>query len=236
MNGKVKWFDEIKGFGFIACEDGQDAFVHANQVEEGPLAEGVNVSFERDSGPKGLRASGVRLLACLLLVLGLVGLMAGCQSQAHTEWTAQASKGLDYDAATLEWYYGQDLKRIDAEEAADMAKLQAEAQTAWEASQVVRPADGEIQPSSQPVRFDKAYIAKLIQAAGVVHQVHELDRRAALDKYTIATRNVAGVRGAVEQMERLNQHGFGAQDQATLSAHVQRIESIVETWQAQQKK
>ena len=60
--GKVKWFNDSKGFGFIECDDGGDVFVHYNDIQtEGfrSLAEGEAVSFEIVEGDKGPRASNV---------------------------------------------------------------------------------------------------------------------------------------------------------------------------------
>ena len=61
--GKVKWFNDAKGFGFIAQNDGKDVFVHHTAITmEGfrSLAEGDTVEFEVVEGPKGLQASNVR--------------------------------------------------------------------------------------------------------------------------------------------------------------------------------
>jgi CspA family cold shock protein len=61
--GKVKWFNDSKGFGFITASDGQDAFVHYGDiVGEGfkSLAEGDEVEFEMTQGPKGPKAVNVR--------------------------------------------------------------------------------------------------------------------------------------------------------------------------------
>jgi CspA family cold shock protein len=61
--GTVKWFNDAKGFGFIAQEGGKDVFVHHTAiVMEGfrSLSEGDNVEFEIVEGPKGLQASNVR--------------------------------------------------------------------------------------------------------------------------------------------------------------------------------
>ena len=61
--GTVKWFNEEKGFGFIAQESGEDVFVHFSSIEgEGfkTLADGDAVEFEVAQGPKGLSAKNVR--------------------------------------------------------------------------------------------------------------------------------------------------------------------------------
>ena len=61
--GKVKWFNDAKGFGFIAQESGTDVFVHFTAIQaEGfrSLAEGDNVEFDVAQGPKGLQAQNVR--------------------------------------------------------------------------------------------------------------------------------------------------------------------------------
>jgi CspA family cold shock protein len=60
--GKVKWFNDSKGFGFIEADDGTDVFVHYSDIQnEGfkSLAEGDAVSFEVVQGDKGPRASNV---------------------------------------------------------------------------------------------------------------------------------------------------------------------------------
>jgi len=61
--GTVKWFNESKGFGFITPDDGtKDVFVHFSAIaSEGfrTLAEGQQVSFEVENGPKGPQATNV---------------------------------------------------------------------------------------------------------------------------------------------------------------------------------
>ena len=61
--GTVKWFNDAKGFGFIAQEGGKDVFVHHTVIQQDgfrSLREGDRVEFEIVEGPKGLQASNVR--------------------------------------------------------------------------------------------------------------------------------------------------------------------------------
>ena len=62
-SGKVKWFDNVKGFGFIAQDSGQDVFVHHSSiVGQGhkTLNEGEPVSFDVITSDKGLRAQNIQ--------------------------------------------------------------------------------------------------------------------------------------------------------------------------------
>ena len=60
--GKVKWFNDAKGYGFIEQDSGEDVFVHFSSIQmDGfkTLSEGQDVEFEVTTGDKGLHASSV---------------------------------------------------------------------------------------------------------------------------------------------------------------------------------
>ncbi|MBI5409897.1 MAG: cold-shock protein [Nitrospirae bacterium] len=60
--GKVKWFNEAKGYGFITSEESGDIFVHYSSIQGNgfkTLTEGQAVSFDIEKGPKGPKAVNV---------------------------------------------------------------------------------------------------------------------------------------------------------------------------------
>ena len=67
QSGTVKWFNEAKGYGFIAPSDGgDDVFVHFSAINSTgfrTLTEGASVTFDVERGPKGLQARNVTLSA-----------------------------------------------------------------------------------------------------------------------------------------------------------------------------
>ena len=89
--GKVKWFNDLKGFGFISGVEGQDIFVHHTAIQsEGyrSLKEGELVEFDVEPGPKGLKArkmcGGWRSHRCL-----------------WPEWLGDWAEGANCEAASL---------------------------------------------------------------------------------------------------------------------------------------
>ncbi len=61
MNGKVKFFNEAKGFGFIAGEDSKEYFVHKSGLEAGvSLRENDAVTFDVEEGDRGPKATNVK--------------------------------------------------------------------------------------------------------------------------------------------------------------------------------
>jgi CspA family cold shock protein len=64
--GRVKWFNEQKGFGFISRDNENDVFVHFSAIKSDgfkSLNEGDEVEFETSQGPKGLQATNVVVLS-----------------------------------------------------------------------------------------------------------------------------------------------------------------------------
>ncbi len=62
ITGKVKWFNNAKGYGFIEREGGSDVFVHYSAIQKNgykSLDEGERVSFDVEQGQKGPQASNV---------------------------------------------------------------------------------------------------------------------------------------------------------------------------------
>ena len=64
VKGRVKWFSDRTGFGFIEVKDGKDIFVHRTAIQgEGlTLREGDEVEFEVSQGPKGPQATNVTVV------------------------------------------------------------------------------------------------------------------------------------------------------------------------------
>ena len=63
--GKIKWFNDAKGFGFITTENGEDVFVHFSAIQSKgfrALPEGAAVEFDLIQGPKGLQAANVSVV------------------------------------------------------------------------------------------------------------------------------------------------------------------------------
>ena len=62
MQGRIKWFNNSKGYGFIGCDHGPDVFVHYSAIDGGgyrTLQEGDLVEFDVVQGPKGPQAANV---------------------------------------------------------------------------------------------------------------------------------------------------------------------------------
>ncbi|PIZ52445.1 cold-shock protein [Candidatus Woesearchaeota archaeon CG_4_10_14_0_2_um_filter_33_13] len=61
MKGTVKFFNEMKGFGFITSEDGKEIFVHQSSLEAGvTLRENDTVTFDVEQGDRGPKAVNVK--------------------------------------------------------------------------------------------------------------------------------------------------------------------------------
>lgn len=62
MEGKVKFFNSSKGFGFITSEAGEDVFVHISALDGLTINEGDDVSFDIVDGKRGKAASNIKLI------------------------------------------------------------------------------------------------------------------------------------------------------------------------------
>ncbi len=60
VQGTVKFFNSSKDFGFISQDDGEDVYVHASAIVEGPITDEDRVEFDVEKGEKGLKASNVK--------------------------------------------------------------------------------------------------------------------------------------------------------------------------------
>ena len=63
--GRIKWFNDAKGYGFIEAEEGKDVFVHYSVIMmDGykSLSQGQQVEFEATEGPRGLQATSVSVI------------------------------------------------------------------------------------------------------------------------------------------------------------------------------
>lgn len=74
QTGKVKFFNEQKGYGFIERTGGEDIYVHATSIRTRPavLKPGDEVAFNEETGPRGARAKDVRVMA-----------FSGAETKAH---------------------------------------------------------------------------------------------------------------------------------------------------------
>ena len=62
MKVTIKWFNSLKGFGFIRCEDGKDVYVHSSALLEGAaINEEAPVEFELEEAERGPRARNVTM-------------------------------------------------------------------------------------------------------------------------------------------------------------------------------
>jgi CspA family cold shock protein len=60
VTGTVKFYNNMKSFGFIAQDEGEDVFVHASGIVEGPISDNDQVEFDVEKGDKGLKAVNVK--------------------------------------------------------------------------------------------------------------------------------------------------------------------------------
>ena len=61
MNGKVKWYNSRKGYGFIEGEDGKDVFIHRSAIPQGTfLNEGDKVEYETEDSDRGPKAVNIK--------------------------------------------------------------------------------------------------------------------------------------------------------------------------------
>jgi len=62
MKGTVKWYNPIKGYGFITGEDGQDVFVHSSALPDGSyISKSDSVEYTIEESERGLKATNVKM-------------------------------------------------------------------------------------------------------------------------------------------------------------------------------
>lgn len=63
MKGTIKWYNSMKGYGFIKGEDEKDVFVHRSDIPEGTsLTEGDNVEYDIEKTDRGVKATNIKKL------------------------------------------------------------------------------------------------------------------------------------------------------------------------------
>jgi CspA family cold shock protein len=177
MRGKVKWFNEDKGFGFITGEDGKDAFCHISVVDDpAAIVDGAAVEYETETGPKGLRATAVRLVAMILLAacLAFLPMTAGC-----SQLQARGAAAIQIDAKACE--APEIIAKVDAgaisgDTAVAMLAENAEIVGGWAATATVNWLDYAFGDSE--IWCSQDYKDDLAKAAA---RFHEAKRRAAAD-------------------------------------------------------
>jgi len=106
MRGKIKWFNDQKGYGFLTGEDGKDTFVHATAIDDASaIVEGAAVEYEIEQGPKGPRAKAVKLLAGWVAAVAAIAaswLATGCMILLLLTIVAYSATGQTTTAPAIE--------------------------------------------------------------------------------------------------------------------------------------
>jgi cold shock protein len=102
MEGKVKFFNRVKGFGFITGDDGKDYFVHYSGLAQGTfIREGDIVSFDGSEGDRGLKAENITLVKKASEIAGEGGSQAPVKEPAPED-AAPEDDGLADEETTPE--------------------------------------------------------------------------------------------------------------------------------------